>query len=851
MDTKVSKTLKSFAELVENSRKISSNEVVSFLDEIAEELNLQHVYVCELTGAKNHYMYPYVSHGPHFNTMCYNVIVMQDSDVHNFYNIFKDNGLYIFDDQISMKKNATAVGNLAYGYVENDTCIGFVSFQPKEGEENRVWNDEEKEIITHVALLLKPLIAERQVSDRLAYQVEIDNTSIGVFWYYPKLKLIIIPEKTMDKFSIENFVYRDAPDSFAKDLASKNFVSQVNEAFNSINKDTRTAYISFESQKDENIYYHIALATNREGVDGEPFEIMGMLEKINQNQKEYEEKADILKSYDKFKETISDTNRIECYANILSGKMTLFKTDNVFRNCFAESKHYDDFIYLMCERFVAPESKDSFLKTLCSANLRETLGKNKRSISLASNFIIDGETRRLETVVIMNSTSIYDYTKDVMIFVRDITYAESLNYDRLTGLLTMSHFLAKMKEKQTYLLKMKKETNDAVIYYDFVQFKFFNLEYGVSSGDKALKRFAEVLRENYPEAYIARFGDDHFVVLDEGEGARENAISKVEKALTDFQTMNDKFQIGLKAGICYPDINVEPAIVVDYAQLACQDAKGDPHVSYRVYDEKLKLKNEKRKYVVEHIDEATEKEWIKVYYQPVVATKDLSLAAMEALTRWIDPNFGFLSPVDFISALEESNLIYKLDTYVINQVCKRLRYEIDLGHKVVPISFNLSRNDFLSCKPFEEVEKAVAKYSIPRKLVCVEITESVTMDDAGLIHKAVDQFRDAGYEVWMDDFGSGYSSLNVLKDFSFDEIKIDMAFLRSYNEKSKIIVNYIVAMAKMLGIRTLTEGVETKEHVDFLRLAGCERLQGYYFSKPLPYEELMKVLEEKQIQIKD
>ncbi len=291
----------------------------------------------------------------------------------------------------------------------------------------------------------------------------------------------------------------------------------------------------------------------------------------------------------------------------------------------------------------------------------------------------------------------------------------------------------------------------------------------------------------------------------------------------------------------------EPAICVDYAQLACQEAKHDTLLSFRKYDEALKEKTEKKKHIIDNIDIAIKNNWIKVYYQPVVSTKNPSLVAMEALARWDDPKYGFLSPADFISALEETNLIYKLDICMLNQICKRLRQEIDLGHKVVPISFNLSRKDFLSCKPFEEIEKCVEKYKIDRKLISIEITESVAMYEPKVIQKAVNQFRSSGYEVWIDDFGSGYSSLSILKDFVFDEIKIDMSFMRTFNERSKTIISNVLNMARDLHIRTLTEGVETKEHVDFLTQAGCERIQGYYYSKPLPYEELIKTLEDKNI----
>ena len=850
MTDRLGKALTDFEKLGLLSKDVDSSKVIDFLDVIAKELNLLQVYVCESTGANTHFIYPFVSSkGPYSGVMFHNLIVFREDDIDKLVDLFS-NGVNVFDGNVSSSSRGTAQGNLAYGYVVDHNCVGFVSFQPKEGEENRIWTDEEKELITRVAILLKPLVIQRQINDRFAYEKNLSKTSIGIFWYYPTLKLIIVPEATMERFDIKNFVYRDAPKSFSIDIASEEFHGQIDQAFESINRDNTSTFITFSSKKDKNQFYHVTLSTDRFDNDHNPVEIMGMIERIGIEQKEFEEKTDILKRYEAFKKTISDNNRAEYYVNLLSGKVTLFKVDDFFRECFEETKDFDSWIKMISTKYVCEESRPSFEATLNTAELREKLSKHNHSISLVSNFNINGETRILETSVVMNSTSIYDYTKDVMVFVRDITHTESRNYDRLTGLLTMSHLLSKMKDSLALASEEGKEDHGTLIYYDFGQFKFFNLQYGVLEGDTVLKKFAEILRKEYPEALLSRFSDDHFVVLDTSVDSRVSAIRKVEEVISSSKSLSKENNFEVFAGIHYPDVKDEPAISVDYAQLACQDIKRDKTHSYKEYDEQLKIKNEKRKYIIEHIDDAISNQWIKVFYQPVVSTSDLSLAAMEALARWVDPVYGFLSPADFIPALEENNLIYKLDMYIIDSICHRLRNEIDKGNKVVPISFNLSRNDFLSCRPFEETEKCVQKYNLDRKLLSVEITESVTMDEPGPIHKAVDQFREAGYEVWMDDFGSGYSSLNVLKDFYFDEIKIDMAFLRTFNEKSRTIVTYVIQMAKNLKIRTLTEGVETKEHVDFLTKVGCERIQGYYFSKPLPYEELMKTLKEKNILIK-
>ena len=252
-------------------------------------------------------------------------------------------------------------------------------------------------------------------------------------------------------------------------------------------------------------------------------------------------------------------------------------------------------------------------------------------------------------------------------------------------------------------------------------------------------------------------------------------------------------------------------------------------------------------YLIAHIDEAVEKEYIKVYYQPVIDIRTNKLYSFEALARWDDPEHGFLPPFDFIGILEEAHLIHKLDTFMLKKVCEKYRKETDLGHKCVPISFNLSRLDFKLCNIYKEVVRLTDEYQVPHEMLHIEITESVLDDDDGFIKSQIERFQRDHFEVWMDDFGSGFSSLNVLKDYEFNYIKIDMIFLRNFTKKSQMIIQSIVDMAKRLNAGTLTEGVETQEHLDFLKEIGCDLVQGYYFSKPLPYEEVMKVLGEKGI----
>ena len=239
-----------------------------------------------------------------------------------------------------------------------------------------------------------------------------------------------------------------------------------------------------------------------------------------------------------------------------------------------------------------------------------------------------------------------------------------------------------------------------------------------------------------------------------------------------------------------------------------------------------------RQYIQTHIDEALEKGWIRLYYQPVVRALSRTLAGYEALARWQDPVRGLISPAAFIPALEEIHAIHKLDLYMVDQICSLYGPRNDLGFPTVPISFNLSRLDFFDCDIHAEISRRVDRAGVPHGNLAIEITESVFVQDMSVIAPILDQFRQDGYSLWMDDFGSGYSSLNVLKDYAFDTIKLDMEFLRRFTDRAKVIVESVIRMAKDLNIQTLAEGVETEAQAEFLRNIGCSLLQGFLFSKP-------------------
>ena len=257
----------------------------------------------------------------------------------------------------------------------------------------------------------------------------------------------------------------------------------------------------------------------------------------------------------------------------------------------------------------------------------------------------------------------------------------------------------------------------------------------------------------------------------------------------------------------------------------------------------------KSRYILESFETALARGYIQPFYQPVIRTISGQLCSFEALARWIDPVYGMIRPDEFIPVLEEHKLIHLLDSHIIREVCRRIRHSVESEETPIPVSVNLSRLDFMLCDAFAMVDRHVRDFQIAHDFLYIEITESVMGETEGLMHTVVDRFHAAGYQVWMDDFGSGFSSLNMLKDYTFDEIKLDMCFLRSFDERSRRIMTAFIQMAKDIGIHTLTEGVETEEQYIYLRNVGCEKVQGYFFGKPLPYQDALENLRQKNIEI--
>jgi len=407
--------------------------------------------------------------------------------------------------------------------------------------------------------------------------------------------------------------------------------------------------------------------------------------------------------------------------------------------------------------------------------------------------------------------------------------------DELTGIHNMVYFRNEAEKVLTYVTTDKE--NAIFLFFDIENFKSYNEKYGFHEGNELLIKVAHMIDDSFKGSLVSRFSDDHFVVLTRIDGAK-NIIGQLSGEIKRLQR---EVHLELKCGAYKPvGDEADVSLACDRARFACNSIKKHYDRTLRIYDKSLEDKFQLKHYIVNNIDNAIANGYIKVYYQPVVSTQNGCICGLEALARWEYPNYGLLSPGAFIEILEEYRQIYKLDKYIIEAVCKDYRDASDNKKPFAPVSLNFSRLDFELCDIVGYLCETVEKYGVPKNYIDIEITESALTDQQDFLPSAIKSLRSFGYKVWLDDFGSGYSSLNVLKDYQFDVLKIDMKFLSGFkdNEKTRPILENIVSLTKQLHMLSLTEGVETAEQFAFLETIGCDRAQGYLFSKPVPIEKL-------------
>jgi len=406
--------------------------------------------------------------------------------------------------------------------------------------------------------------------------------------------------------------------------------------------------------------------------------------------------------------------------------------------------------------------------------------------------------------------------------------------DAVTGLYT------KFKFYQAVRMLLSEETEETFAFarFDIDRFKMINNFYGIKEGDKVLQSVASELRKIstvFDKFVYGRLENDVFAVCMPFK--EENIELLVNAIQINLRKVNKDYNIKVSCGVyVIKDDTLDVSEMYDRAFLAAKSCKGKFVQSIAYYDESMIEDMRQEQFIINEVNRAIDEEQFEVYLQPKVnLVTDRSYGA-EALVRWNHPEKGMISPGEFIPIYERNGIIGRLDQYMWRHVCELLRKWLDEGRDPNPISVNVSRVNIYNPQLVQIFKNLITEYQIPAELLNLELTESAFMEDQDLVMKTMSNLHQLGFKIMMDDFGSGYSSLNVLKDMEVDYLKVDMKFLQDqeFNGKGEKVLTSVIRMAKWLHLPSIVEGVETLEQVDFLKCIGCEYAQGFYYAKPMP-----------------
>lgn len=532
------------------------------------------------------------------------------------------------------------------------------------------------------------------------------------------------------------------------------------------------------------------------------------------------------------------------YENIIiidAKREKMIKTDvlsSVISDYLKKEEAYEGYRSYSSHRAVVESERERFKKCVELSTIKEGLRKDKQY------FFTIHETDKTGEVRLKRYSYIYiDERVDIIVGAReDIT--EFSEKDVLTGGYNRRGFI---RITERLLNEVPDRTKYAVLFFNVKNFKAVNELFGVESGDVVLQNIFRTLTHSKLSPVItARVESDHFVCLVENKNLDFEELTSVcdNKFVKDGKCMN----LIIRCGIFYVEEKpMKISGMIDRAKLAKRYITDEYVQPYMVYDHSMQVAYIDKAKLAGELQEGIAKEQFKVYYQPVIDTKTGKIASAEALIRWIHPDKGFISPALFIPVLEENGHISELDFYVLKKVWQFINDRCENNKFVVPISVNLSWMDFYDEIMMEKILKEMDRFRENGRehMARFEITETsyaaIRENRSGIL----ESLRIKNAKILLDDFGSGFSSFGMLQDYDFDILKIDMSFIRKIGEnpKTKSIVHSIIGMAHEIGIKTVAEGVETEEQVSFLRQSGCDYIQGYYYSKPLPEEEFVEFLE--------
>lgn len=425
----------------------------------------------------------------------------------------------------------------------------------------------------------------------------------------------------------------------------------------------------------------------------------------------------------------------------------------------------------------------------------------------------------------------------IALFEREYIDQVTGGYNRKAFIRQVARVLSETEKKEDYIL----------LFFNIKNFKAINELLGVGGGDKLLRWFYQrIIRSKLDPVDTARIESDHFACLIEKKNLNFDYLTQ----FCDFSYGEEKRKLHIYStcGVYYiQDENMSITSMIDRAKLAKEYITDEYLKPYTVFKDNMQDTYVDEMEICSEFEEGIEKQEFQVFYQPVVDAKTGKIVSAEALVRWFHEQKGFISPGQFIPALEKGGYISELDRYMIGKVAGCLTQRREEKSRIVPVSVNLSWMDFYDENMLDWIVTGL-KYreGTEEKMIRFEITET-SLAAIGENHtRMLMRLRENGAKILLDDFGSGYSSFGMLQDYDFDILKIDISFVRNIgvNKKTESILRAIIDMAHQLGIRLVAEGAETEEQVAFLRENGCDYIQGYYYYKPMPQAEFLQLLEE-------
>ena len=387
-----------------------------------------------------------------------------------------------------------------------------------------------------------------------------------------------------------------------------------------------------------------------------------------------------------------------------------------------------------------------------------------------------------------------------------------------------------------------------VVYVDIYSMQSYNNQYGFAQGDKLISLTAKTLVKYFSKALVAREMDDHFIMITDTDSEKlVKQLARVNRLIRRRAQGNTS---GVRCGICTLEDVGSLIEAIDHAKMALKRIENDMNKEVEFFSEASNMLYLQDRYIIENLDKAMKNGWIKGYYHAIHRVLSEKVAAFECLARWIDPERGFIGPGEFIPVLIKYHQLYKLDLYMFEQVCKEVIIRHDNGLPLVPVSVNFSRQDFDHVDVLAELNRIYDKYNMAdyadKSYFIIEITEQDIEAGKETFKEQLTKIKENNYRLWLDDFGSGYSAISSFAQYEFNLIKFDMDLVKHLEDKdgvNRILLEGMIDIAKKLGIHTLIEGAETEEQLGFVRDIGCELVQGYYYDKPTPLDDILKRVE--------